>query len=280
MNKIKNFLKNSHKSSVYKILGGTILVFLFTCTIYFKFSQEPMKSNMTAKPNEHANSNAMYEEIVVEEMVENQEPTQEPIPENFQQNVELKPKQNTSSNMQAPQEQKRENQESSTKMVENKSEEDADQTISAYFNQTKADLEDMNLRDKAKENFILIVDFLFYDGKIKGHTFNELSTKVKLKVLQVALMIDKQIDHYFPDYKETISSKTKKAYTNLKEAILLKYMEITSSICSKDEEICNSAKSDFQDMKKSFSITWDFLKTLARKGGTSIKTWYEIYSGK
>ena len=43
-----------------------------------------------------------------------------------------------------------------------------------------------DVKDKAKEYFITIVDFIFYDGKIKGHTFNDLSSTAKLKIISIA----------------------------------------------------------------------------------------------
>ncbi len=156
----------------------------------------------------------------------------------------------------------------------------ADEEVLVYLNETKSNLDNVSLRDKVKENFITLVDFLFYDGSIKGHTFNELTTKTKLKVLQISLAIDQKIDHYFPDYKAKISNGTSRIYTNIKEKIVKKYLELTTSICLKDQELCSSAKNDFQDMKKSFSLTWDIIKNLASNGVSNLKSWYEIYSGK
>jgi hypothetical protein len=57
-------------------------------------------------------------------------------------------------------------------------------------------------------------------------------------------------------------------------------LDITTKICEKDSDVCTQAKSDFQDMKKSFSITWDIIKSLASTGASNLKEWYEIYSGK
>ncbi len=155
-----------------------------------------------------------------------------------------------------------------------------DDKVISYFKETKEKLENSNLRESAKQNFITIVDFLFYDGKIKGHTFNELSNKAKLQVLKLTLTIDSYIDKYFPNYKETIKTTTGKVFTNIKAKVIEKYLNITTTICNNDIDTCNQAKSDFQDMKKSFSITWDLIKEIAKSGTTHLKEWYEIYSGK
>lgn len=159
-------------------------------------------------------------------------------------------------------------------------EENADDVVLSYFDNASNSLDDVNLREKGKEYFILITDFLFYGGKIKGYTFEELSTKAKLQVLKIALIIDEKINNYFPDYKEKFSSTSNHLYTNVKEMIIAKYLEITTKICSNNSLVCESAKRDFQDIKSSFSITWDFIKNIAGQGITNLKTWYEIYSGK
>ena len=155
-----------------------------------------------------------------------------------------------------------------------------DDLVISYFKETKEKLENSNLRESAKQNFITIVDFLFYDGKIKGHTFNELSNKAKLQVLKLALTIDSYIDKYFPNYKEIIKNTTGKVSTNIKAKVIEKYLNIITMICNNDIDTCNQAKSDFQDMKKSFSITWELIKEIAKSGTTHLKEWYEIYSGK
>lgn len=158
--------------------------------------------------------------------------------------------------------------------------ENKDNIVVSYFKDAQSKLENVNLRESAKENFITIVDFLFYGGTIKGYTFNELSSAAKLQILKIALTIDFYIDTYFPNYKETISKTTNKIYTSIKEKIIEKYLTITTAICKNDQSICEQAKSDFQQMKKSFSITWELVKNLAKSGTTQIKQWYEIYSGK
>lgn len=92
-----------------------------------------------------------------------------------------------------------------------------------------------DVKDKAKEYFITIVDFIFYDGKIKGHTFNDLSSTAKLKIISIALKIDNKIEEYIPGYKETISSNGSKIYNNVKEKLVTLYLDISTEICKNHE---------------------------------------------
>ena len=44
--------------------------------------------------------------------------------------------------------------------------------------------------DKIKKGFVTVVDFIFYDGKIYGKTFFELSSTAKIKIISLALKIN------------------------------------------------------------------------------------------
>ncbi len=137
-----------------------------------------------------------------------------------------------------------------------------------------------NITKNLKMGFITIVDFLFYGGDIKGYTFNELTSKAKLEVLEGTLVVDKKIEELFPGYKETISNNTSKVYTNVKNLVVDAYLNITSKICSQNDELCDSAKQNFQTLKTSFGFTWDFIKELAGNGINRLKDYYEIWKEK
>ena len=79
--------------------------------------------------------------------------------------------------------------------------------------------QDENFKDKASSTLISIVDFLFYDGTIKGISFDELTEKGKEKVLEIASKIDVKLEEKCPGYKETISNNTSKAYQKASEII-------------------------------------------------------------
>ena len=151
-----------------------------------------------------------------------------------------------------------------------------DDEVVTYVNTLKDDSTTSSL----KTNFVTLVDFIFYDGTIKGHTFKELTNEAKLKVLEAMIYLDSRVEKYFPNYKEEISSKTGMAYTTVKDKVVSSYLNITSAICSKDSSICDSAKEDFQNLKKNFGLTWSVIKEVAGDSKESIKNWYEIWSGK
>ena len=159
-------------------------------------------------------------------------------------------------------------------------ESDADDEVLTYFDELDAEFKSSSIKDSLKNGFITVVDFLFYDGKIKGHTFKDLSASAKLKVLSYAMYFDNKIDTYFPSYKESISSSSSKIYTSVKENIVSSYLNITTKICEQDAELCSSAKEGFSTIKKNFGLTWSLLKDIAGDGIENIKSWYEIFSGK
>ena len=136
---------------------------------------------------------------------------------------------------------------------------------------------DLDIGKSLKEGFVLVVDFIFYDGTIKGRTFDSLSNSAKIKVLQLAFSIDKKIDEYFPGYKEEVSSTSTRVYTNLKLNLTKLYLDITTSVCENEYELCESARDGFSDLKESFSLTWDFIASSASEGIDKLKEWYEIW---
>lgn len=140
---------------------------------------------------------------------------------------------------------------------------------------TSAMLKDKN-RNVIKENFIKIVDFIFYDRDINGYYFKDLTNSAKLKVIYYATMLDNLIDKEFPSYKENLSEK----YNNTKAKLVKLYLEKSSEYCKDNENVCKQAKSDFTVLKKSLNINFDFIKGLCQDGTQKLKEWYEIYSGK
>ena len=145
-----------------------------------------------------------------------------------------------------------------------------DNTLSTYAGQE----ENPTIRESAKNMFVTIVDFLFYDGEINGYTFDGLTTSAKLQLLKIGLSIDNKIDSYFPGYKESIKS----GFTKIKAELMNLYLDITSSACEAvGSDICNQAKEDFKTMKESFGLTFDLLKDLGSSAIDAIRQWYEIF---
>lgn len=87
------------------------------------------------------------------------------------------------------------------------------------LNNIEKSTRDENFKDKASSTFISIVGFLFYDGTIKGVTFDELTEKGKEKVLEISSKIDVKLEEKCPGYKEKISNSTSKAYQKASKII-------------------------------------------------------------
>lgn len=141
-------------------------------------------------------------------------------------------------------------------------------------------------KTKLKESFITLTDFIFYEGTINGITFNELSTSVKEKVIEVYETIDKKIESVWPNYKETIKSTATKIYTNLK----IKTIELKDELLNKyKESIGESAynesvqvfEDDINRLKESTQPTIDYAKEKGQEAYESIKdkasSWYENF---
>ena len=137
-----------------------------------------------------------------------------------------------------------------------------------------------------KNTFITLTDFIFYNGTIKGKTFNDLTTSAKESVLSIYEKIDSKIESKFPGYKETIKDKSEKTYnnlkdkvTNLKDELLEKYkQEIGEENYTEQGEIIDESIST---MKESFSPVIDTIveksKDVYEKAKDKASTWYEEF---
>lgn len=151
-----------------------------------------------------------------------------------------------------------------------------------------------NLQDKLKGIFITTVDFIFYDGEIKGVTFQELSDSAKQKILQTAASIDTKIETKFPNYKETISTKTKDAFHKMSQLIHKGAHNIQefskeklgeenyNSLISAKDELVFYTKNAFQTLGNVASGIWDKSEGIRDKvsdtlkdGKDKIQNWYE-----
>lgn len=156
-----------------------------------------------------------------------------------------------------------------------------DLNIVSYFENMSDEVEGSNsFKEKFKEYFITIVDFIFYNKEINGYTFDGLSGTAKAKIISIALKIDNKIEQYSPDYKENISNTGNKIYSDVKEKLITSYFDISTDVCKNNEEDCNKVKEIFGEVKDVCKIGWDFIKDLVKGGFSKVKDWYEIYSGK
>ena len=134
-------------------------------------------------------------------------------------------------------------------------------------------------KEKAKNGFITIVDFIFYGGKIKGITFKELKNSTKAKVIYYALLIDNGIDSKFPGYKDTLSEK----YKSAKGRLVAEFLDIKYEMCSRSEDGCKQASDDLALLKYSLNLTWDMVKSffgyVKNLTVPKIQSWYESFRG-
>ena len=124
--------------------------------------------------------------------------------------------------------------------------------VEARISNLDAESTNTTMKEKLENTFITLTDFIFYDGTIKGMTFDELTDTAKQEILELYEKIDSKIESYFPNYKENITSSAKKGYTTavskakeLKDTIVAKYKETVG------EEEYNNVASNLEEDKNS-----------------------------
>lgn len=136
-----------------------------------------------------------------------------------------------------------------------------DDEILNYLENKKGEIDskisDTNYKEKAKKIFIEIVDFLFYNGRIKNHTFNELSEKTKLEVIKISIKIEDKIEQFQPGLIDNLDSK----YTNIKLKIVNLYDLKIDEYCHNNSNLCSKARSDYNSMKRTFKYAFGTIKS-------------------
>lgn len=153
-----------------------------------------------------------------------------------------------------------------------------EEDVVTYLEELKSEVDNSSsITSSIKNGFIELVDFLFYDGTIRGKTFSSLSNSAKLKVLKIAFVIDSKIEEKFPDYKESIKNTSSFAYDTFREKVVVSYFDLAAKVCQENEESCVMAKAGISELKKSSSLTWKFIKSLTFSGVGKLKSWYEVW---
>ena len=132
-----------------------------------------------------------------------------------------------------------------------------------------SDGDDKSVKEKLEDTFITLTDFIFYDGTIKGVTFQELTDSAKEKVLNLYEKIDSTIENKFPNYKENIKSTAKKSYTT----VVTKAKELKDSIISKykdyvGEDQYNNTVDTFEEDKNRFQDAYSPYVEKGKEVGT------------
>lgn len=141
---------------------------------------------------------------------------------------------------------------------------------------------DETAKSKLKGVFISLVDFLFYDGEIKGVTFDELTSAGKEKVLQIIHSIDEKIEKRFPGYKESISETATAAFEKASELIKKGAENIKEFSKNKlGEENYNRIMESKDELVKYTKEAYSIIKDIGGDGLTEVKdklkNWYENF---
>ncbi len=154
----------------------------------------------------------------------------------------------------------------------------SEEDVVTYLEELKSEVDNSSsITSSIKNGFIELVDFLFYDGTIRGKTFSSLSNSAKLKVLKIAFVIDSKIEEKFPDYKESIKNASSFVYDKFREKVIVSYFDLAAKVCQENEESCVMAKEGISELKKSSSLTWKFIKSLTSSSIGKLKSWYEVW---
>lgn len=99
-----------------------------------------------------------------------------------------------------------------------------------------------NVKEKSKltKAFETLSDFIFYNGTIKGYTFDELTDSGKEKVMNAWYKLDSYIESKYPNYKSSLKDK----YQETKEIVIEKYHEINT------EENRQKVKDAYEEAKE------------------------------
>lgn len=153
----------------------------------------------------------------------------------------------------------------------------SEEKIFKFFNEKKEEIkeylnsEDFNkAKEKGKELFVTFVDFIFYDGEIKGIKYDDLSEAAKKQLFEDFCAVDSIISEYIPNYKEDISNK----YNALKDFVSPYYYSILSKI---KDAIGNDNLESINNLKDDlFNDATDLFKN----GKQKIKEKYENWRDK
>lgn len=142
-----------------------------------------------------------------------------------------------------------------------------------YVRSIENEINTSNITSTIKDKFITIVDFIFYDTEIKGYKFSDLTNSAKLSIISLCLKIDSKIEEYIPNYKTTISTE----YNDVKDKLVMLYLDTTISVCKNNKQECDIAKDIFGEIKDSCRIGFSYIKEILTLGKNKLKDYYEIF---
>lgn len=155
-----------------------------------------------------------------------------------------------------------------------------DKEVLNYFNDVKNNIDTEEVKEEAIKKFIILTDFIFYDGEIKGIKFNDLKEETKSNILEIYYTIDNKIENKFPNYKDKIDEKYDSAKVYLKQ----KYDELlTKTDNTLKENISAETYDNFKETtseiiendKEVIDKTKEVTKETYEKTKTKVKDWYQ-----
>lgn len=165
----------------------------------------------------------------------------------------------------------------------------SDEIVLKYFNDAAEEINNMmnsenvnNVKSKCREYFIIFVDFIFYDGKIKGVTFSNLKDTTKMQVITITRKLDSLIMKKFPDYKEDISSSSKYLYDKASDILNSGKANLEDYVISKiGEEKYQDVLNNIDSIKENDKETLDKVKEYGSEklesGKEKVKEWYQNF---
>lgn len=151
-------------------------------------------------------------------------------------------------------------------------EEQNDETFLEYLNDLKEETieylnskEVLENKEKIIDNFIKIVDFIYFDGEIGDVKFDELKDSTKEEVYEVLSILDKKIENKFPNYKDNLEEK----YDKVKDKIVSKISDINKKL--EENENYSEVKDKVIDGVNEFK---DITKKEYDTAKKYVKKWY------
>ncbi len=151
-------------------------------------------------------------------------------------------------------------------------------------NISKEQSSNKNVKESLKENFIILTDFIFYNGTIKGKTFNDLSTEAKEKIIELYEKIDSKIESVYPGYKEDIKDTSTKVYSkakemtiSLKETLKQNYIDMVGEdVYQKEMDIIKEKSSEVKEKAAPvISSAKEKTKEVYENTKDKLNTWYQ-----
>lgn len=156
--------------------------------------------------------------------------------------------------------------------------------VEAFSNDTNTDTDVLSYVDSATSKlnanqiteagastyFTTLVDFLFYGGTIKGHTFSELSESAKLKFTAGASVVLDFIESKFPGLIDSLGNEYRTAKSKIKNF----YNTQKTNYCNNHPDVCEQFSLDLENFKTIFGGTFS---NVGNSILSKLEEWYLIY---